>query len=170
MTAKVFSYLYYNNPMLEINIPGKGRITLEHLVLDVNGTLAVDGELIEGVSQSLNHLRDSLEVHLVTADTHGKQHLIDRQLNLKAARLQAGNEAEQKADYIDRLGHEQVVAIGQGANDAGMLKHAAIGICVLSPEGTALSTLLSADVVVPDILTAFSLLEKPNRIVASLRT
>ena len=64
---------------------------------------------------------------------------------------------------------EKVIAMGQGANDAGMLKNAVIGVCVLSPEGTALSTLLSADLVVPDILTAFSLLEKPKRMIASLR-
>ena len=155
--------------MIEIDIPGKGRLTLEHLVLDVNGTLAVDGVLIEGVSQSLDRLRNLLTVHLVTADTHGKQHLIDQQLNLQATRLQKGHEAEQKADYVNQLGFEKVIAMGQGANDAGMLKNAVIGVCVLSPEGTALSTLLSADLVVPDILTAFSLLEKPKRMIASLR-
>lgn len=167
--VNAFYYLYYNNHMIEINIPGRDRLTLEHLVLDVNGTLAVDGVLIEGVSQSLNRLRGSLNVHLVTADTHGKQFLIDQQLGLKATRLQAGNESEQKASYVARLGSEKVIAIGQGANDAGMLKNAALGICVLSQESTALSTMLSADLVVPDILTAFSLLEKPGRIIASLR-
>ena len=155
--------------MIEIDIPGKGPLTLEHLVLDVNGTLAVDGILIEGVPQSLARLQNVLTVHLVTADTHGKQYLIDQQLNLQATRLQKGHEAEQKADYVDQLGCEKVIAMGQGANDASMLKKAVIGVCVLSPEGTALSTLLSADLVVPDILTAFSLLEKPKRMIASLR-
>jgi soluble P-type ATPase len=50
-----------------------------------------------------------------------------------------------------------------------MLKEAAIGICVLSREGSAVETLLAADIVTPDIFAAFDLLEKPVRIVASLR-
>ena len=50
-----------------------------------------------------------------------------------------------------------------------MLKNAAIGICVLSREGAAVETLNSADLVVPDIGTAFELLQKPIRLVASLR-
>ena len=82
---------------------------------------------------------------------------------------QPGDEAGQKADYVRRLGAESVVALGQGANDAGMLKEAALGICVLSLEGTAGETLLAADLVTPDINTALDLLEKPLRIAASLR-
>jgi soluble P-type ATPase len=50
-----------------------------------------------------------------------------------------------------------------------MLQEAALGICVLSTEGTAVQTLLAADLVTPDIITALELLEKPLRIVASLR-
>jgi soluble P-type ATPase len=62
-----------------------------------------------------------------------------------------------------------VVAIGQGANDAEMLRSAGIGICLLSKEGTAIESLLAADILVPDIYSAFELLEKPLRLVATLR-
>ncbi len=155
--------------MIELNIPGRGQVRLEHLVSDVNGTLAVDGELPEGLVKRLSALRDRLTLHLVTADTHGRQAVIDRQLNLTAVRLQPGAEAEQKAEYVRRLGAEKVIAIGQGANDAEMLREAAIGICVLSTEGTAVSALLAADLVVRDIFEALDLLEKPLRLVASLR-
>ncbi|MFC2053264.1 HAD family hydrolase [Chloroflexota bacterium] len=155
--------------MIELNIPGRGIIQLEHLVSDVNGTLAVDGRLPEGLGRILNNLQDRLEVHLLTADTHGSQNQIDRQLNLHAVRIQPGEESRRKAEYVRRLGADCVVAIGQGANDAAMLKSAAIGVCVMSPEGSAVEALLSADLVVPDIHCALELLEKPIRIVASLR-
>ena len=155
--------------MIELNIPGRGTIELEHMVCDVNGTLAVDGNFLEGVSRGINALRDRLKIHLLTADTHQKQSVIDFELNLKAIRIEPGNEAAQKSAYIKHLGPEKVVAIGQGANDTEMLQQAAIGICVLSPEGTALEALQAADLLVPDIRTAFELLEKPLRIVASLR-
>lgn len=155
--------------MIELNIPGRGLIQLEYLVSDVNGTLAIDGVLIDGVSKSLRQLRDRLTIHLLTADTHGRQELLDLQLNLKATRIKPGNEHLQKADFVNKLGADRVVAIGQGANDAEMLRSAAIGICVLSKEGTSLECLLAADIIVPDIASAFELLEKPLRLVATLR-
>lgn len=156
--------------MIELEIPGRGNFQIRHLVLDVNGTLALDGQLLEGVAKRLSALRDRLEVHLVTADTHGKQALIDRQLNLQAVRLQPGNEDMQKAAFIRDLGAASVAAIGQGANDAEMLRQAALGICVFSREGVAVQTLMAADLVMPDIFSALELFEKPLRLVASLRT
>jgi soluble P-type ATPase len=50
-----------------------------------------------------------------------------------------------------------------------MLKEAALGICVMSQEGLATEALFGADLLVPDIATALELLNKPLRIVASLR-
>jgi len=155
--------------MIEVNIPGRGAIFLEHLVCDVNGTIAIDGELIEGIPRKITELKDRLEIHLLTADTHGHQEFIDQKLNLYSVRIQPGNEQYQKGEYINRLGCNRVVAIGQGANDAFMLKESAVGICVLSTEGTAVEAIKAADLVVPDIFAAFGLLQNPLRLVASLR-
>lgn len=155
--------------MIELTIPGRGPLRIEHLVTDVNGTLAVDGILINGLTKRIASLRDRLEIHMLTADTHGRQSIIDEQLNLKATRVQPGNEAGKKVEFVRELGAETVVAIGQGANDAEMLKTAALGICIMSQEGVAAETLLSADIVVPDIFSALDLLDKPLRIIASLR-
>lgn len=159
--------------MIALNIPGRGTLRLEHLVCDVNGTLAVDGKLLDGVARSLGILRDRLEIHLLTADTYGRQENIDHLLNLTAHRLSPaqapGDEARQKAAYVEQLGAERVAAIGQGANDALMLHSAAVGVCILSPEGTAVEALTAADVVVPSIAAALELFEKPLRLVATLR-
>ncbi len=155
--------------MIELNVPGRGNLQLQHLVSDVNGTLAVDGILIDGLAKRIASLGDRLTVHLLTADTHGRQAVIDQQLNLTATKLGSGNEQEQKRLYVEKLGADSVVAVGQGANDAGMLKAAVLGICVMSVEGAATEALLAADIVVPSILAAFDLLDKPLRIVASLR-
>jgi P-type E1-E2 ATPase len=155
--------------MIELNIPGRDVIQLDHLVCDVNGTIAVDGRLIEGVSKTLLALCDRLTVHILTADTLGRQDLIDRELGFEAMRISTGDEAEAKAAHVRDLNAERVVAIGQGANDADMLREAAIGICLLSPEGLAVETLMAADVVVKDITDALALLENPMRLVATLR-
>ena len=155
--------------MIEINIPGRSPLRLEHLVTDVNGTLAVDGQLIPGVAKQIGALSDRLTVHLLTADTHGRQALIDQQLNLTAVRIQPGNEAEQKAEYVRQLGADSVAALGQGANDALMLDAAALGICVMAQEGVAVETLSASDLLLPNITAALELLDKPLRLIATLR-
>ena len=155
--------------MIELNIPGRGKLQLEHLVTDVNGTLAVDGILLDGLAKRIASIRDRLTVHMLTADTHGRQAVIDQQLNLAGTRLAEGNEQEQKRAFVEKLGAQHVVAIGQGTNDAFMLKSAALGICIMSAEGAAVETILAADLVVPTIFDALDLLDKPMRIIASLR-
>lgn len=155
--------------MIELNIPGRGVIQLEHLVTDVNGTLALDGKLLEGVSSALLRVSDRLNIHLLTADTHGQQDSIDKQLGMKAIRIPAGDESSTKAAYVRELKPKQVVAIGQGANDAGMLREAEIGIAVNSQEGLATEAIQAADLVLPDIHSALAMLENPMRLVASLR-
>jgi P-type E1-E2 ATPase len=155
--------------MIELNIPGRGRLQLEHLVCDVNGTLALDGTLPVGMVRTLNALKDRMMIHIISADTLGNLQSIERQLKIHAIRINPQEEAEQKAAYVRELGAEHVAAIGQGANDAQMLKEAAIGICVLSLEGTAIETIMSADLVIPGIFEALELFDKPLRMVSSLR-
>lgn len=162
--------------MIEMDIPGRGVLRLEHLVFDVEGTLSIDGKFRDNLVRSLLNLKDRLTMHLITVDTYKKQDSIDRRLGVSAVRIQPGiseegarDEIEQKTQLVKELGAQHVVAIGQGANDAGMLNEAALGICVLSPEGSAVETLLAADIVVPDISSALDILTKPLRIVTTLR-
>ncbi len=164
--------MYYNKFMISCEIPGRGQLELRHLVCDVNGTLALDGTLLPGVKDRLRELSELVEIHLLTADTLGKQAEIDNSLKEIISRtviLTPGSEAEQKQGYVERLGSTAVAAIGQGANDRLMLKSAALGICVLSLEGTALETMLNAELLAPDILHALDLLLHPTRLKASLR-
>ncbi len=156
--------------MIELQIPSRGIIKLEYAVFDVNGTLAVDGQLIEGVEPLIARLRDKLEVRLLTADTHGRQAEIDGQLKLTAERLKPGrHERKQKADYVRALGAHKVVVIGNGSNDVDMLKTAALSIAVIGYEGTAYKALAAADVVTHNIFDAINLLLFPKRLIATLR-
>ena len=155
--------------MLSISIPAFGKYHLHHLVLDVNGTLAVDGELLSGVSERISSLKKILAIHLITANTYNRQDEIDSHLGVKSIRLSAGSEAAQKAEFVRQLGHKSVVAIGNGANDREMLKASALGIVVLEGEGSAVQAIMSADIVCTSIINAFDLLLNPSRIKATLR-
>lgn len=155
--------------MIALSIPGFGDIEIEHVVFDVNGTLATDGVLIDGVKERLDTLQEQAKIHLLTADTHGRQASIDAVLGLTAERVAHGQESEQKRAFVQELGAEQVVAIGNGGNDVGMLEAAALGIAVLGAEGLATEAITVADIVVASVLDALDLLLKPRRLVASLR-
>lgn len=155
--------------MIDIEVPGYKRYRFEHLVLDVNGTIAKDGQLLEGVAELIAELRSFLDIHLVTADTHGNQEVIDKALSLQAVRISARDQAEAKLDYVESLGADKVVAVGNGANDRAMLERAGLGIFVIGPEGSAVEALLKADVVVPDIRAALEILTHPKRLIATLR-
>jgi len=156
--------------MLEIDIPSRGVLRLEHLVLDVNGTIALDGQLIPAAYERLERLCEKLDLWLVSADTQGTLTELATALQAKTRRLQSGDEATQKAALVGELGAERVVAIGNGANDAAMLQQATLGIAVMGNEGLAAACLTAADVVVPSIESALDLLLYPRRLVATLRT
>jgi P-type E1-E2 ATPase len=156
--------------MLEINVPSRDLLRFEYLVLDVNGTIALDGRLVSAAYGRLERLREKLDLWLVSADTQGTLVELADALQIKWRLLQKGNEALQKAALVDELGAECVVAIGNGANDAAMLQQAALGIAVLGGEGLAAACLAAADVVIPSIESALDLLLCPRRLVATLRT
>ena len=155
--------------MIEIAIPGYGELQLEHLVLDYNGTLAVDGRLLFGVRERLERLAEKLTIHVVTADTFGKaaDYLAGIPCQLEA--LPPGNQAEAKRDFVRALGAERCVCVGNGRNDQLMLKEAALGIAVMQDEGAAVVTLMAADVMAADIQSALELLMRPLRLTATLR-
>jgi P-type E1-E2 ATPase len=155
--------------MLEFEIPGRENLRLANLVLDLNGTLTVDGKLIEGVGPRIELLRKQLNLAIVTADTLGMAREIGDFLKVPLHRLDAGKEREQKAALVRELGAEGTVSIGNGSNDVFMLEISALGICVLGPEGASGEALGHSDVVVPDINAALDLLLKPKRLIATLR-
>jgi P-type E1-E2 ATPase len=155
--------------LIRLEIPGWSTLDLEYLVLDMNGTVALDGEPIAGVDDRVATLSAHLVVQLVTADTHGKAEETSRQLGGQLVRIKSRHEASQKQALVERLGAGQVIAIGNGANDARMLSAAALGIAILGPEGLAVETLRAADLVVGRIEDALDLLLYPQRLVATLR-
>lgn len=153
--------------MIGFDWPDGSHWELRNLCLDLNGTLALDGMLLPGVAEALKDISRDLELHLLTAGTHGGLAEVERQLGLKAVPIGRGPE---KREYVARLGAGSCVAVGNGRNDAAMLQLAQLGIAVLGPEGLAGAAVQAADIVVRDIVSGLELLQHPLRIVATLRT
>lgn len=155
--------------MIEIEIPGRKSLQLENLVLDLNGTIAVDGEIDIQLIDRLKELAKSLKLYIITAGTHGKLSQLKDTLGIDIHKIEPAKEAEQKQTLIRDLGVDKTVAIGNGANDKLMLKDAAIGIAVMGAEGASIDTILSGDLMVKDAKDALDLLLKPKRLIATLR-
>jgi soluble P-type ATPase len=156
--------------MLAVAIPGFRDLKVEHLVLDYNGTLAIDGRLLPGVREALGVLATQVEIHVITADTFGSAASELSELPVKLTILPSGAQAEAKLAYVQGLGAEHVCAIGNGRNDCEMLAAVAVGIALVQREGAAAQTLAAAAVVVLDVMDALDLLRHPGRLIATLRS
>jgi P-type E1-E2 ATPase len=156
--------------MLEIEVPGFRPLSLEHVVLDYNGTLAQDGTLLEGVESALRKLSDILHIHILTGDTFGSARASLAPTPWEPILLPAGDQAAEKLRYVETLGAARCAAIGNGRNDRLMLQAATLGIAVMQREGAAVETVLAADIVVSDIGAALELLLHPRRLMATLRS
>ena len=152
-----------------IEIPHYKTLDIKHIVLDYNGTIAKDGKLKAQIEPCLYGLSAHCKIHVITADTFGTVQAQLEGLDVKIKILSTQNHTEEKAYFIEELGAEHCVAIGNGNNDKQMLGQAQLGIALLGDEGISTQTLLCSDVVCKDIVEALELLLYPKRLIATLR-
>ncbi len=156
--------------MIDLQMPGFRRLRLNHLVLDYNGTIALDGKPIAGVGKRLAALSADLSIHVLTADTFGTAAKSLAGFPCTIHILARSGQDRAKRRYVKSLGASRVVCIGNGRNDRLMLKAAALAIAVIQKEGAASAAVSAAHVVAPDIIDALELLDHPLRLLATLRS
>jgi len=165
---KRFQWIGGNN-LLRIAIPERGEYAIRHLVFDYNGTLAVNGQMEEAVLSRMADLAGSFHVSVITADTYGTVAEALRGTGIDVKIISKARGTLDKRDYVESLGASEVIAFGNGSNDALMLETAAIGVVVMNPEGVSLEAMLKGDLLVNSIHEAMDLVVKPDRLVADLR-
>ena len=155
--------------MIDITVPGRGSHTIELLILDLNGTISVDGRIVRGVKEKLRRLSEALEITVVTADTNRNAKSLLAGLPVRIHMIRENRENEQKLAVVLEKGKEHTLSIGNGCNDVSMLRESAIGICVAGKEGASTEALMASDLVVSTINDALDILLKPHRLRATLR-
>ncbi len=155
--------------MIEIRIPDDKNLEIEYLVLDYNGTLALDGIPYDCVFSLLKKLSQNLKIYILTADTFGNVTKFKDKLSAEIKILKETPISLAKEKFVTKLGEKYVIAIGNGKNDEKMLDKAALGIALIQKEGISKDTLLKADIIFSSICDALKAILKPKRIVASLR-
>lgn len=152
---------------LRVQLPEAPPLELEFLIVDFNGTLAVRGEVIPGVTERLVALSRQLTIWVASADTFGTvETFVAGVPDLRVRRVADGRD---KRALLDELGPDRSVAIGNGRNDVALLTAAALGIAVVEGEGCAVGAVLAADLVFPSICAALDALLDPRVLVAGLR-
>lgn len=155
--------------MLAIRIPGRDELAISHLILDYNGTIALDGKVIPAIVPQLEQLSKELSIYVITADTHGTATKGCEGLPLEVKVFPTTNVGEIKAEEVRRLSGG-VACIGNGFNDIQMSDACDLSICVIGKEGCCGALLSHVDVVVTSIEDALDLLIKTDRLRATLRT
>ena len=92
--------------MIQLAIPGykETEMQLEYLLLDFNGTLAIDGKLIEGVKERLNALSETLTIHVLTGNTFKTAEYELKNIKCNIVLLPSENQGDEKGKYIQKDG------------------------------------------------------------------
>ena len=144
--------------MIVIEIPGREPLKINHVVLDYNGTAAVDGMLLKGVKERIARLKELAHVYVLTADTYGTVTRQCEPLGITVRTFPREGAAGCKEEIVN------------GFNDIQMFDAAQLSIAVLEREGMCAALLSHASVVVRSIEDGLDLLLKPDRLRATLRS
>ena len=154
--------------MIYIERPGQGNLEIDFILIDFEGTLASDRRVHPKAKDKINLLSKRAKIYILTKE--GKDQVMEvlRKVKAEIIHCAEGDVSVRKSDLLRQLGANRTVAIGNGQDDISMIEEAALGICVISKEGTAAETIQKADIVVSNILDALDFLLKPLRQKATL--
>lgn len=156
--------------MMEIEIPGREKLLrLRSLVLDYNGTIALDGRILPEAAEGIRALSGFLDIYVLTADTHGTAAQACEDLPVTLRTFPREGAGAFKADIVRELG-EGVCAVGNGFNDIQMMDAAEFRIAVLDREGVCAALISHADILVRSGGDASGLLRHPARLTATMRS
>lgn len=161
-------------PGISIDIPGFGLRQIDAILTDYTGTLARGGRLVPGVKERLLKLTESIEIHVLTADTFGFAQGELRGIPLTYCRLEGEDHHDiKKREYGQKLGLQHCAVFGNGNNDRLLLKAAkemgGVAIAVDNGEGCATDSLLNSNLFVMGAVNALDLIIEPKGCKATLR-
>ena len=146
-----------------IVVPGWDSLNLENLVLDLNGTITESGDFIPGVVEYLEALKtQGFRIYVLSGDTRG---VLQQSFQLSPGiEAVVTSTAEEKRRFVESVGAETTVCVGNGNIDVEMFKVAKLSICTIQAEGATTKAMLHADIVVTHIKNALEILLDPDKL------
>ena len=158
--------------MIAFQILGIGKIEIRNVIFDLNGTLSMNGNIALEVQEKIRQLSQKVNVFIMSSDTRGNLQELAEMLGVSWRRVEKSSSPESvaKERFVEELGSENTIAVGNGKNDELMLKKAKLGIAVIGEEGAYSSAISNTDIVVVNPLHALELILDPQKIIATLRS
>ncbi len=152
---------------MKYNPPEVGEIELNTIILDLNGTLAVNGAIVEGAEDRIIQLREKgYQIVLFTGDQRGNAAQLAEKIGVE---VKKAGKSEEKEKLTLELDVNKTVAIGNARIDIGTFKHTKLRIATLQAEGIHTGILPYVDIIVPSINDALDLLLNENTFNATMR-
>ena len=76
-------------------------------------------KLLDGVEKRLLNLRDSFNIYIMTADTHGTAKTLKKQLGVQFVPMEKNYGMVQKLEFLKRIGEGSTITIGNTKEDSG---------------------------------------------------
>ena len=154
--------------MISIQRPGMESLELHFVLIDFEGTLAMDGRVHPKAKDKVNLLSKRVTVYILTKSSKGKVEETLKKMKAEILSMTEGDSSQQKLDVLQRLGPHQTAVIGNGFDDVQIMEQAGLGMCVIGKEGSSPEAVAKADLVVTSVLDALDFLLKPLRQGATL--
>lgn len=154
---------------MKIDIPNVDVFNIENIVFDFNGTLATDGKVPPRVYRQILGLTQDFNVYIITADTFDTVKEIFSGTEVHVKVVSKANGSMDKKALVESLNPKETIALGNGSNDALMLKISGISLAVLGHEGLSLEALENSDLMIKNINDFFEMMKEPKKLIATLR-
>jgi soluble P-type ATPase len=131
-------------------------ILIQNIILDMNGTLSVQGVIKESTKEIIHRLKGvGYKIVLFSGDVRGTAQDLCNDLNIDFKKAKDGNDKETYAKLFKK---EETVAVGNSRIDIGTFKNSVLSIATLQPEGIHTDIIKYVDIICPSIDDALSLL------------
>ena len=154
--------------MISIQRPGMEDLDIHFVLIDFEGTLAMDGRVHPKAKDKVNLLSKRASIYILTKSNREKVEETLRKMKAEILYVAEGDSSQQKLNVLQRLGPHQTAVIGNGLDDGQIMEQAGLGMCVIGKEGSSAEAMAKADLVVTHVLDALDFLLKPLRQRATL--
>jgi soluble P-type ATPase len=154
--------------MISIQRPGMESLDIHFVLIDFEGTLAMDGRVHPKAKDKVNLLSKRAAITILTKSNREKVEETLTKMKVEILSVTEGDSSQQKLNILQRLGPHQTAVIGNGLDDVRIMEQAGLGMCVIGKEGSSAEAMAKADLVVTNVLDALDFLLKPLRQRATL--
>lgn len=152
---------------MKYNVPEIGEIEIKTIVLDLNGTLSVNGDISQQTKEKIDLVtKEGVKIILFTGDQRGTAESLCKEIGVEFHRAKSSKE---KAELSEKLDYETTAAIGNARIDIGTFKNAKVSVATLQSEGIHVGILAHVDVIVPSIEDALDFFLNENTFCATMR-